>query len=576
MLEPYTAQVYVESPPSNDLPRQFDNRIAIEMSDSHKQRVIYLRPGDTVCFEAEYHNIKILAMPTSPEGAISPPEGDQSAAANEIQVKSSLPQPTADAGTSSGAPGAEDDDDTDDDDDLDATPPGDDDVPTVAVTETPSGPSRGRKHVLSSTPAANHAQYAIESMNGRDASTPTARAGTQKIERESMQPEDDTESQIVLPRKGQKPLKKYGGTPKRKREIPESSDQREMSPRSADDDHAAIEHRRGGTQSSPPKRKHSMSMSDEDEDDGAIPASTAPPLKRPRGRPSNASKAAKAPTKTLASVKTGKPRGRPSNASKAQQAEDAAEHLPSPGKLAAAKPRRKVESPDLNPRSSGTPQPGTPMTGNAPKKILLSNSKFADGKVAKAFLKQHGAEIVEGTIPNKRTNFICVVGNGDLATTAKVLRSLALGKKVVTDEWIEESMKEGVLLELDGYIHEDLGEIADLDRGKLFKGKTLFITNAQTKGYGGGFDSIKELATAVGAQKVESGSAKKGSGTPAASTIILGGDGDDPDAKILHQEGRAVYQKALLTQSVIKGELLVDDEELMWKPAPEKGKKGKK
>jgi len=148
MLEPYTAQVYVESPPSNDLPRQFDNRIAIEMSDAQKQRVIYLRPSDTVCLEAEYHNIKILAMPTSPEGAISPPEGDQSAAANEIQVKSSLPQPTADAGTSSGAPGAEEDDDTDDDDDLDATPSGDDDVPTVAVAETPSGPSRGRKHVL--------------------------------------------------------------------------------------------------------------------------------------------------------------------------------------------------------------------------------------------------------------------------------------------------------------------------------------------------------------------------------------------------------------------------------------------
>jgi hypothetical protein len=37
-----------------------------------------------------------------------------------------------------------------------------------------------------------------------------------------------------------------------------------------------------------------------------------------------------------------------------------------------------------------------------------------------------------------------------------------------------------------------------------------------------------------------------------------------------------VYQKALLTQSVIKGQLLVDDEELVWKFTPEKGKKGKK
>jgi hypothetical protein len=552
MLEPYTAEVYVESPPTNDLPRQFDNRVAIGMSDSHKQRVIYLRPNDTICFEAEYHNIKILAKPV---GDMGPPEGEKSTSANEIQVESSVQQPTIEAGTTSGA--LEDDDD----DDLDrpfATPIGDEDA--VAIVETPSGLSRDRNPVLSSTPAANHAQYAVESANGHDTST-------------TMQPEDDAESQNVLPRTGGKPLKKYGGTPRRKREIPESSDQRDMSPGSADDDHAVIEHHRGETQSSPPKRKHSMSMSDDDEDDGAVPASTEPPLKRPRGRPSNASKAARALTKTPASVKTGKTRGRPSNASKAQQAEDAAGHLPSPGKLAAAKPRRKIESPDLNPRSSGTPQPSTPMTGKPPSKILLSNSKFAEGKVAKAFLKQNGATI-EGTIPKKRTDFVCVVGNGDIATTAKVLHSLALGKKVVSDQWIEDSMSEGVLLELDGYIHEDLAETADLDRGKLLKGKTLFITNAQMKAYGGGFDSIKELAMAVGAQKVESGSAKKGSGTPAASTVILGGDGSDPDAlKLTEEEGRVVYQKTLLTQSVIRGELLVDMKEFKWQKAVKKGKK---
>jgi hypothetical protein len=556
MLEPHTPHVYIESPPSNDLPRQSDfNRIAIEMSDSNKQRVIYLRPGDTVCFEAEYHIVKILAMKTEPVGAMGPPEGEKSTSANEIQVESSVQQPTIEAGTISGAP------EDDDDDDLDrpfATPIGDDDA--VAIVETPSGLSRDRNLVLSSTPAENHAKTAVESANGHDTST-------------TMQPEDDAESQNVLPPTGRKPLKKYGGTPRRKREIPESSDQRDMSPGSADDDHAVIEHHRGETQSSPPKRKHSMSMSDDDEDDGAVPASTAPPLKRPRGRPPNASKAARALTKTPASVKTGKTRGRPSNAFKAQQAEDAAGHLPSPGKLAAAKPRRKIESPDLNPRSSGTPQPSTPMTGKPPSKILLSNSKFAEGKVAKAFLKQNGATI-EGTIPKKRTDFVCVVGNGDIATTAKVLHSLALGKKVVSDQWIEDSMSEGVLLELDGYIHEDLAETADLDRGKLLKGKTLFITNAQMKAYGGGFDSIKELAMAVGAQKVESGSAKKGSGTPAASTVILGGDGSDPDAlKLTEEEGRVVYQKTLLTQSVIRGELLVDMKEFKWQKAVKKGKK---
>lgn len=567
MLEPHTPLVYVESPPTNDLPRQFDNRIAIEMSDSHKQRVIYLRPDDTVFLEAEQHHIKVLAVDTSTLGVTGAHEGEQSTPANEIQVESSVQLPTVEAGTTSGAP------EDDDDDDLDAfaTPAGDEDDPshpTVLVVETPSGLSRDRKPVLPTASDANNAQYAIESTND---------PGAQRNQRESKPPQDDAESQNVLPSTDQKPLKKYGrtGTPKRKREIPESSDPGGMTPGSSGEENAAIKLRRGETRSSPPKRKHSMSMTtDDDEDDDGIPASTAPPLKRTRGRPTKASKAARAPTKTPAPVKTGKPRDRPSNASKAVlQAEDDAAHLHSPGKLVAAKPRRKIESPDLNPRSSGAPEsPSTPMTGKPPKKILLSNSKFAQGKVASAFLKRHGATIVDD-IPNKRTDFICVVGNGELVTTAKVLRSLALGKKVVADQWLEQSMTEGVLLELDGYIHEDLPETTPSDRGELFKDKTLFITDAQVKAYGDGIKSIKELGLAAGARKVESGSAKKASSTPAASTIILGGDGNDQDAWKLTDEDRVVYQKGLLTQSVIKGELLVDEVEFKWQKAGKKGKR---
>ena len=216
------------------------------------------------------------------------------------------------------------------------------------------------------------------------------------------------------------------------------------------------------------------------------------------------------------------------------------------------------------------------MTGKPPIKVLLSNSKFAEDKTAKSWLSKQGATIVD-VVPGKRTNFICVVGSGELATTAKVLRSLALGKRVVTDLWIEDSIKDGRLLDLDAYIHDDLAETADIDRGKLFEGRTLFITETQMKAYGGNVGSIKELATAAGAWKVESGSAKKASNMPPESTIFLGGDANDIDARKLTQEGRTVYQKALLTQSVVRGELLVDEKELKWAPTPEKRKKkGKK
>jgi hypothetical protein len=600
MLEPYTAHVYVESPPTNDLPRQLDNRIAIEMSDDQRQRVIYLRPGDTVCLDAEYHDIKILATKFS--GSIGAHQDDQSAIANDVLVESSVQNLAAE--TRSGGP--ESDDDTDDEDDLDVgagkVTPAPSPPPDISIKETPSGPSRDRNYALPAAPDVGDAQQADGSVNDPDTSTPAARAGAQRDKQESMQPHDDAESQIVVPPTNRKPVKKYGGTVKQKREIAESSDTRGMTPprESSRDESAASESHRGGTRSSPPKRKRlTTDADDEDEGDGAIPASTAPPLKRGRGRPTKASKAVDAAArKALAPTKPERLRSRPSNASKVAQEVEDAEHRSSPGKLkmpsrrsgahrvhdndtsdhehvATAKSRGKL-SPDLNPRSSATPQsPGTPMTWIPPTKILLSHSKFTNDGEVQSFFRKYGAAI-SSTIPGKRTNFICVVGNGELANTAKVLRSLALGKRVVTDEWIEESIWNDHLLDPDTYIHEDLAETADIDRGELFTGKTLFITDALAKAYGTEIDNIKGLATAAGAWKVESGSVKKGIGMPAAGTIFLGGDGNDHDAMKLREEGRTVYQKALLTHSVIKGELLVDEKELEWQETPKTPKTGKK
>ena len=620
MLEPHTPQVYVESPPSNDLPRQtgFD-RIAIEMSGAKFQRVIYLRPGDTVFLEGDGCHIMILAMEIKSLAVDDASQDDQLASTNEVQVKSSIQQQ---GGTILGVP--EDDEatygDDDDDDDLDvtvATPSNEEampatlDPPNAAIKETPSRPVTGDSNpMFSAAPDKPDAQYAADGTNHPDTSTPAARAGALKSKRESMQPPDDAASQDMFPPKHQRT---YGrGTPKVKRQSPTGIDDSEIperhgvSPGPPGEDDAALDTFLGETQSSPPKRKRPMD--DKDKSDDLIPASTAPAVKRPRGRPDKASKSinrASTENSVPAPTNTGKPLGRPSKAFKAaQRSDNAAQHSPSSGKLrrpsrrsgahheeeeddkkgsdqeesATARSRRGKSSPDLNPRPSSTPQSsGTPMTGKAPTKIFLSNSKFAEDRKAKSWLSKQGATIGGDAIPGKRANFICVVGSGELATTAKVLRSLALGKKVVTDQWIEDSMKRDHLLELDGYIHDDLSETADIDRGKLFEGKILFITDAQTKAYGSGIDSIRELAAAVGAWKVESGSAKKASSMSPASTIFLGGDGNDHDAWLLaEEEGRTVYQKALLTQSVIRGELLVNEEELKWKPTSNTGKIGRK
>jgi hypothetical protein len=80
----------------------------------------------------------------------------------------------------------------------------------------------------------------------------------------------------------------------------------------------------------------------------------------------------------------------------------------------------------------------------------------------------------------------------------------------------------------------------DVDRSNLLDGKALFITSALEKRYGEDFTHIKELATALGAHRVEVGAAKKTNGMSDRATIFLGLDHDDPDAKkLVEEDGRA-------------------------------------
>jgi hypothetical protein len=318
---------------------------------------------------------------------------------------------------------------------------------------------------------------------------------------------------------------------------------------------------------------------------------------RGRGRPPKELEAPK-PVPTT----SGKKRGRPSKGSRAEDGPDEAVEPPSstgklkrPGRKSearieseeedekdgvAAPQRRKNASPNLDPRASSTPQSSTPhSSGKAPTKVLLSNSTYAEDSKAKNWLKKHGAPVDE-KIPGKRGNFVCVVAVGELLATPKVLRSLALGKRVVTDQWVKRSMEHGELLDLDDYVHDDLAHTMSVDRSKLLNGKSLFISSALERVYGDSFAHLKELAAALGAHRVEVGAANKTHGMSDAATIFLGRDGDDPDAKkLMEEDGRVVYHKNLLTQSILQGELLLDHDEYKWKAKPDipgRGKKGKK
>jgi hypothetical protein len=605
MLETY-AKVVVESPPSDDLPPGFDcTHIPSSSTVPKHQRSIYLRHGDTVHFEDCSCAVRVSVALASHSVNTSFADDDKLVALTDIQVKSSARQPVT---TGRGAAPLGDDDENEDEDDLDgtintplgagnSTPATSRPTDALAIKDTPSRPASRESNPVFST------AQEIGKHDSVDSSTPAARAGASRGKKVKATPSENADSQFVFPTaKGQTT---YGGTPRSKRQakddILESHSKSDLPSEPLNEAtitsrprHSPDDEDRPITVSSP-NRKRRISGSDE-EDDGALPASTAPPTKkaRGRGRPPKTPEALK-PVPT----KSGKKRGRPSKGSKAEDDQDEVVEPPSstgklkrPGRKSEAKrqseerdedeepagpQRRTIASPDLDPGASSTPQSSTPhLSGKAPTKVLLSKSKYAEDSKAKNWLKKRGATIDE-KIPGKRSNFVCVVPVGELVATPKVLRSVALGKRVVTDQWLKDSMEQNQLLDLDGYVHDDLGPTMDVDRNKLLEGKALFVTSALEKVYGDGFTHIKELAAALGAHRVEVGPAKKASGMPDAATIFLGLDSDDPDAHTLAQEdGRAMYQKNLLTQSILRGELLLDNDEFKCNSKPGKGKKGKK
>lgn len=171
-------------------------------------------------------------------------------------------------------------------------------------------------------------------------------------------------------------------------------------------------------------------------------------------------------------------------------------------------------------------------------------------------------------MPTKRSKFLCVVPAGELATTAKTLRTLALGKLVVTEDWVTASKEEGQLLEPDDFVHEALEDTINKNRSKLFKGKILYFTTKLKASYGKeGWESIQALCREAGANLVQSGSASNGDKTASLSNIIFFGSAeDDPDVnELISKHGYEVYHKDMLMQGVLRGEVDLKDDEYKLK-----------
>ncbi|KAK3114476.1 hypothetical protein LTR53_007163 [Teratosphaeriaceae sp. CCFEE 6253] len=219
---------------------------------------------------------------------------------------------------------------------------------------------------------------------------------------------------------------------------------------------------------------------------------------------------------------------------------------------------------------------GSAMEGKVTK-VLLSRTSLQDTSPAMKWLKMQGISVVDGELPTKRSNFLCVVPDGKLLLTAKVLRSLAMGKMVVTEDWISDSKEQGQLLDPPDYVHDDID--MSLDRSKLFAGMSVYFTRQLVADYGKeGWENVKQLVKEAGASSVDKGSAFNGENVAkGGQTVFVGSaDGDADVAELRDEHGFTVYGKEMLTRSILHGELDLESGEFVLKAKTVQGKgKGK-
>ncbi|KAK5695381.1 hypothetical protein LTR97_008887 [Elasticomyces elasticus] len=224
----------------------------------------------------------------------------------------------------------------------------------------------------------------------------------------------------------------------------------------------------------------------------------------------------------------------------------------SPTKPSPSKSKKGKKGKASAPPPAPAPPPSTPVKVSS---ILLSSAVTVT-KAITALLQKHNIKKI-ADIPVRKTDFICVVPIGKLATTAKVLRSLVLGKLVVTEDWLIDSADQQELLDPEIYSHPNLpNDETEIDRSTLFAGTRVWFTKQLHTDYGDGYASVEALVKEAGALEVSHGATVYAAGAIRRGDIFFGSKGKDADVvELRDKDGQTVYSKDMLTQSIFTGEL---------------------
>ncbi|KAF6230162.1 hypothetical protein HO133_004501 [Letharia lupina] len=248
---------------------------------------------------------------------------------------------------------------------------------------------------------------------------------------------------------------------------------------------------------------------------------------------------------------------------------------------ASASPSNSVEpsSSMRSTRSTARDELNISSSTDAGARICFASSSSAgDSKPFLRFLSQKGVKKVQSV---HDCTLLCV--GKELKKTSKVILAVLLGKDIITDRWVTDSVKGNDLLSVVPYLARDPEKEADwgisLDeaiyRGKqglrVLQDQTVLFTPSARKELGkNGFDELKEIVKCAGARSVSSALIKK---SPEQNTIVVATH-DNTEVAELQRLGWRAYVKDIISLSVLRGKLdLQSDEFLIKEQKKEHGKR---
>ena len=227
-------------------------------------------------------------------------------------------------------------------------------------------------------------------------------------------------------------------------------------------------------------------------------------------------------------------------------------------------------------------QKGLSSTDAGIRIVFASSSSAGDSKPFLKFLSSKGVKKVKSV---HDCTVLCV--GKELKKTSKVILAVLLGKDIVMDSWVTESVRANELLSLVPYISRDTEKETEwgisLDQA-IYRGKTgvkvlqdhtVHFTPSVKKELGKNqFDELKDIVKCAGATGVSTALPKKSPEETSSAIMVATYDG--VEVAELQKLGWRVYVKDIVSMSVLRGKLDLESDEFLVKERKKEGKKRKR